>query len=155
MLRRPRSCVRRPSEQEAAVTTRDDAVRRERGLSSAEAAELLRVEGPNEVAPARPRTLPTRIGLQIVDPMILLLCGAFVVVCLLGDFSDAIIIAAVVVLNTTLGVAQELRAERAIAALDEMAAPLAIDVTRLNVPPAVATHAALNPPVTAGNRLLR
>ncbi|GAA1974642.1 cation-translocating P-type ATPase [Nocardioides panacihumi] len=107
------------------MTTRDEAVGREHGLSSAEAAELLGVEGPNEVAPTRPRTLPTRIGLQLVDPMILLLCGAFVVVCLLGDVSDAIIIAAVVVLNTTLGVVQELRAERAIAALDEMAAPLA------------------------------
>ena len=62
---------------------------------------------------------------QLRDPMILLLCGAFVVVLLLGDGSDAVIIALVVVLNSTIGVVQEVRAENAVAALDRMAAPRA------------------------------
>lgn len=95
------------------------------GLSSAEAERRLASDGPNEVPPQRRRTTLQRIGFQLVDPMILLLCVSFVVVLWLGDGADAIIIAAVVVLNTTLGVVQEQRAERAIAALDEMGAPAA------------------------------
>ena len=105
------------------MATTDAVSERDRGLSSSEAARRLLAVGPNEIPRARPRTLLTRVGLQLVDPMILLLGAAFVVVCWLGDFSDAVIIAAVVVLNTTLGVVQEQRAERAIAALDQMAAP--------------------------------
>ena len=95
------------------------------GLSTAEARQRLATSGPNEVPPPRRRTWLDRIRIQLVDPMIVLLCGAFVVVCWLGDVSDAVIIAAVVVLNTTLGVVQEQRAERAIAALEEMATPRA------------------------------
>jgi Ca2+-transporting ATPase len=55
--------------------------------------------------------------------MILLLMGALVVVVLLGDLADAGIIAAVIVLNTTIGVVQEVRAANAIAALDRLSAP--------------------------------
>ena len=66
-----------------------------------------------------------RILAQLRDPMIMLLCAALVAVLLLGDLSDGVIIAAVVLLNTTIGVVQEVRAENAIAALDRMAAPRA------------------------------
>src|SRR5205085_9535095 len=41
------------------------------------------------------------------------------------DVADTAVIALVVVLNTAVGVAQELRAERAVAALRQMAAPTA------------------------------
>lgn len=95
------------------------------GLSSSEAARLLDEHGRNEAPRARPRSLVSRVLAQLRDPMILLLCAAFAVVVALGDLTDAIVIAAVVVLNTTLGVVQELRAERAIAALEELSAPSA------------------------------
>ena len=42
---------------------------------------------------------------------------------LLGDLADASIIAAVIVLNTGIGVVQEVRAANAIAALDRLSAP--------------------------------
>jgi P-type Ca2+ transporter type 2C len=57
--------------------------------------------------------------------MILLLLGALVVTSTIGDYTDSAIIAAVVVLNTSIGVFQEVRAEQAIAALGRMAAPVA------------------------------
>jgi Ca2+-transporting ATPase len=95
------------------------------GLSAEEALRLREVHGRNEL-PAEPGpTLASRIGHQLADPMILLLCAALVLVVAVGDRADAAIIAAVVVLNTTIGVVQDVRAQRAIDALSRLAAPLA------------------------------
>lgn len=95
------------------------------GLTSAEAAERLARDGENVVPRAAPRSLLWRVGRQFADPMIILLCAAFVVVLGLGDVVDAAIISAVVVLNAAIGVVQEVRAEHAIAVLDELASPQA------------------------------
>ena len=51
--------------------------------------------------------------------------GAAVISLFLGETSDAIVIFLVVTLNTVLGVVQELKAEKALSALEELAAPLA------------------------------
>ncbi len=112
------------------------------GLTAAEAAERLREQGPNLPPRGRPRRLVGRILDQLRDPMILLLMGAFVVIVALGDLADASIIAAVVVLNTTIGVVQEVRAANALAALDRLAAPWATalrdgELTRIPAPDVV------------------
>ncbi len=95
------------------------------GLTSAEATRLLAEHGRNQL-PADPGpTVAARVLHQLTDPMILLLCGALVLVVAIGDAADAVIIAAVVVLNTTIGVVQDVRAQHAMDALSRMAAPLA------------------------------
>jgi Ca2+-transporting ATPase len=53
------------------------------------------------------------------------LLAAGVVTTLIGDLTDTAVIALVVVVNTAIGVTQEIRADRAIAALDRLAAPTA------------------------------
>lgn len=95
------------------------------GLSTVEAGRRLAEHGPNRSPEAPPRGWVRRVGDQLRDPMIMLLLAALVVVVAIGDTGDAVIIAAVVALNTGIGVFQEVRAERAIAALGRMAAPRA------------------------------
>ncbi len=95
------------------------------GLTSAEARQRLDTDGPNAVAPPPPRTVWRRIGGQLTDPLVALLLAAGVVTAVLGDLPDTIIILLVVVVNTVIGVVQEVRADAAIAALDRMAAPAA------------------------------
>ncbi|MBZ5741227.1 cation-translocating P-type ATPase, partial [Nocardioides mangrovi] len=96
-----------------------------RGLTAQQVAVLQARWGPNRVPRRPPRGVVRRVLEQLRDPMILLLLGAFAVVVALGDLSDASIIIAVVVLNTAIGVVQEVRAANALDALDQLAAPAA------------------------------
>ncbi|WP_238162245.1 cation-translocating P-type ATPase [Micromonospora endolithica] len=84
-----------------------------------------RADGPNAaVAPPR-RHLAARILRQLTDPLVALLLAAAVVTAALRDYPDTAVIVLVVLVNTAIGVVQEVRADRAIAALDRLAAPTA------------------------------
>jgi Ca2+-transporting ATPase len=93
------------------------------GLTSAAAAERLAVLGRNELAREPPPSWPSRLLAQFRSPLVALLLGACVVAALLGERGDAIAIAAIVVINAFVGLLQESRAERALAALAGMTAP--------------------------------
>jgi Ca2+-transporting ATPase len=95
------------------------------GLSTAQAAARQAEDGPNVVAPPPRRGIILRIGRQLADPLVALLMVAGMVTAALGDIPDTLIILLVVVVNTVIGVAQEVRADAAIAALDRLAAPVA------------------------------
>ncbi|GAB3430691.1 cation-translocating P-type ATPase [Flindersiella endophytica] len=95
------------------------------GLGSLEAQERLAAAGPNAIPEPRSRSAGSRALQQLRDPMILLLLAAALITAALADFADLSVIAAVILLNTTVGVAQELRAERAVAALRKLSAPTA------------------------------
>lgn len=93
------------------------------GLTTAEAAARLEKFGRNElVEKERPSFLQLVIA-QLNNFIIILLLIAVVISALLGDWVEAIVILAIVVLNTILGVVQESRAEQALAALKKMSAP--------------------------------
>jgi Ca2+-transporting ATPase len=105
-----------------------------RGLTGAEADARRAADGPNAVPPPPRRGLAARIGHQLSDPLVALLIVAAVVTAALGDVPDTVVIVLVVTVNTLIGVVQEVRADRAIAALDRLAAPTARvrdDVVRL------------------------
>ncbi|HYU84452.1 MAG TPA: HAD-IC family P-type ATPase, partial [Kribbellaceae bacterium] len=95
------------------------------GLSDAAARAALEQYGPNTIPEPRPPRAGARALAQLRDPMILLLLGAAVLTAVLHDVSDLVVILVVVVLNTTVGVVQELRAERSLAALRRLTAPQA------------------------------
>jgi Ca2+-transporting ATPase len=95
------------------------------GLSTAEAAARRVETGPNVLPEPAPPHLATRVGRQVRDPLILVLLAAMGVTAALRDVADLVVIGLVIVLNTTVGVVQEVRADRAVAALRRLAAPTA------------------------------
>ncbi|MET9342101.1 cation-translocating P-type ATPase [Nonomuraea sp. NPDC003804] len=96
-----------------------------RGLSSAEAAARLDRDGPNLLPEKPPVPLWRRILSQLRDPLILVLLVAVVLTIVTGDWSDTTVIMLVIVVNTAVGVSQEIRADRAITALTRLTAPAA------------------------------
>ncbi|WP_328543250.1 cation-transporting P-type ATPase [Streptomyces sp. NBC_00117] len=97
--------------------------RSRRGLTAAEAVRQLVEYGRNEVAAARTVPLYARVLTQLRDALILVLLGAVVLTLAIGDHADAVVIALVIVVNTAVGVAQEVRADNAVAALSALSAP--------------------------------
>jgi len=95
----------------------------EEGLSSAEAKRRLEKVGLNELE-ERGIKSPWRIlWEQFTEVMVVILIIAAIISLVLGEYTDAVAIMAIVVLNAALGYSQEYRAEQAIAALKKMAVP--------------------------------
>jgi P-type Ca2+ transporter type 2C len=95
----------------------------ESGLSTQEAAIRLEQYGPNQLAEAPPTTIWQMLWEQFNNFVVILLIVAAVISALLGDYVESGAIVAIVVLNALLGIVQERRAEKALAALQELAAP--------------------------------
>lgn len=87
------------------------------GLSSAEAAERLRQDGPNAIGGSGRRTRLAILVAQVASPLVLILVAASLVSLVVGDDINASIILAIVVMSAALGFVHEARSEAAIAAL--------------------------------------
>ncbi len=99
----------------------------ENGLTSAQAQKRLEENGKNRLEEGKKKSLIARFFEQFADPMIIILLVAAAIsgitAAFEGEFpSDVIIILLVVIVNAVLGVFQENKAEKAIEALQEMAA---------------------------------
>jgi Ca2+-transporting ATPase len=66
-----------------------------------------------------------RVQRQVRDPLVVVLLAAAVLTLVTSDVADMAVILLVVVVNTAVGVSQEIRADEAIAALSRMSAPVA------------------------------
>ncbi len=97
------------------------------GLSSEEAQSRLEKNGKNKLKEGKKESLLHRFVMQLADPMIIILIVAAVISAVTSVYqhefpSDVIIIMFVVIINAILGVYQESKAEKAIEALQEIAA---------------------------------
>ena len=95
----------------------------ESGLTSEEAAKRLDAYGLNQLAEAPGVTFWQMLIDQFNNFVVILLIVAAIISALLGDMAEAAAILAIVILNATLGVVQERRAEQALAALKKLATP--------------------------------
>lgn len=101
----------------------------EKGLTAEKAAERLAIYGKNRLSDQKKRTFLQRFAAQMKDFMVIILLIAAAVSIIVtimegkNDWLEPIVIVAIVVLNAMLGVIQESKAEAALDALKNLAAP--------------------------------
>lgn len=95
----------------------------EGGLADAEAARRLEEHGPNELVERGVRNPWAILWSQFTETMVVILVIAAVISAALGEYTDAIVIFVILILNALLGFRQEYQAEQAMAALKKLAVP--------------------------------
>jgi Ca2+-transporting ATPase len=95
------------------------------GLTTADAQQRFAEHGPNAIPEKRRRSLMAMLLRQFADFMIVVLLVAALISGIIGEPQDTIAILVIVLLNAIIGAVQEFRAEHAVAALRQMAAPAA------------------------------
>lgn len=97
----------------------------EQGLSGQVSAERLDQYGRNALEEKKRESWFQKLINQLNDVMVLILIAASIVSAVVNEWVDAIVILAIVIINAILGLVQEGKAEKAIEALQKMAAPQA------------------------------
>jgi Ca2+-transporting ATPase len=95
------------------------------GLTGTEANARLERYGPNALAEEEEKTLLQMFIDQFKDFLVLILVASTVIAAIMGEWVDASVIMAILILNAIMGVVQEGRAGKALAALKKMAVPVA------------------------------
>jgi Ca2+-transporting ATPase len=95
------------------------------GLSSAQVVAQRARFGSNELAEQAPTPLWKRLAAQFQELVIWILIVAAVISGVMGEWTDTVAIIAIVLLNGFIGFVQEEKAERALAQLQKLSAPLA------------------------------
>lgn len=90
------------------------------GLSAVEAAERLKKYGPNTLPPPKAKNIWLIFLSQFLSPLIYVLIGAAILSAIARETSDALFIAAIIVINAILGTWQEWQAENSAAALKSL-----------------------------------
>src|SRR3712207_261618 len=96
------------------------------GLSSEEIKARQEKYGLNKLDSEKKETLFKLFLCQINDAMIYILIGAAILSAIVGELSDAIIIAIVIILNAIIGVIQESKAEKSLESLKSLSTPKAL-----------------------------
>ncbi|MFD3156054.1 cation-translocating P-type ATPase [Haloimpatiens sp. FM7330] len=98
----------------------------ETGLTTEEVEKRIEKYGFNKLAAKKQKSILKMIFEQFNDILIYILLAAAVASALLGEVSDAIIIAIVILINAVVGIIQESKAEKALEALKKLSTPKAL-----------------------------
>ncbi len=93
------------------------------GLDESEVKTRLEKVGPNQLEEGKKRTVWNMLIDQFKDVLIIILLVSAVISVLLGEVTDAIVIAIIVILNAVMSVFQEFKAEKSLDALKKMTVP--------------------------------
>ena len=107
------------------------------GLTSIESKARLEKYGENKLISKPKQTIFQLFVSQLKDVMIYILIVAAIISIIMGETSDSIIILIVVVINATIGVVQESKAEKALESLTKLSTPKALvkrDGTIIEIP---------------------
>jgi len=97
----------------------------DRGLAQDEAVGRLNKYGPNELSQSESTPLWRLMLTAWKDPMMIILAIVVVIKAALGEFIEAVVILAVLVVNSLISVVQTRKAESSLAALRQISAPVA------------------------------
>ena len=95
----------------------------QKGLDEQQAAERLAEYGENRIDPPKGRSALGIFFSQFCDILIVILAAAAVFSVTVGEFTEAVSILAIMLLNAVMGFVQEYRTERTLARLAELSAP--------------------------------
>ena len=98
----------------------------EKGLSRMEAEARIQKYGTNQLKEQKKKGVIALFMEQLNDPLIYILMAAIAISLFLKEAGDAAIIAAVIFLNSVVGVIQEDKARKAIEALQQLSSPKAL-----------------------------
>ncbi len=96
------------------------------GLSELESKKRLEEHGENKLKSQKKKSIFQLFLSQINDVMIYILLGAAILSAFMKEYSDAIIILIVILINALIGVIQESKAEKSLEALKKLSTPKAI-----------------------------
>lgn len=96
------------------------------GLSSVEVAGRLEKAGLNKLSAKKKKSVFAMFIGQLRDWLIYVLLAAVLITVFMGEYIDAVIILMVIIINAVLGVVQEVKAGKAIEALQKMSTPKAL-----------------------------
>lgn len=95
------------------------------GLESSEVDSRIEKYGLNQLKEESGKSFLTKLKEQLSDFLVLILIAAAMVSIFVGEKTDSIVILAIVIVNAFLGIYQEGKAEKSLAALKQMASPSA------------------------------
>lgn len=101
-------------------------VRTNSGLSEKQAKERMKQYGPNVLQSQKKTSRWLLFLKQFQDFMVLVLLAATLIAGMLGEFTDAIAIMVIVLVNACIGYFQEQKAENSLEKLKELSAPMAL-----------------------------
>jgi len=104
----------------AAQVAQDQKTDPNNGLSKEQVAERLEKYGSNQLKEQPGPTVWAMMLGQLMEPLVLVLIGAALVSLVVGELTDAVVILLIVLLNAGLGVWQEKKAEKSLAALRKL-----------------------------------
>ena len=93
------------------------------GLSEAEARDRLKRDGPNRLPPPQHKTFGAAVFSVALQPMVLLLLASTVLYALLASVFDSAVLALSIIAVAAISVYQELRTQRVLEALRDLASP--------------------------------